>query len=144
QMRDANNHSDVIDLGTINLYNPFSATVASTNPTINGGTDGTITVTAQGGKLPYEYSYDNGANWSAVNSKSDCSQGSYAVKVKDANGSEQDLGTVTLADPGALAANVSKTDPTTFNGTDGTITVSNQNGGSGTYEYSYDGGSNWE
>ncbi|MCL3782761.1 hypothetical protein EMN47_20455, partial [Prolixibacteraceae bacterium JC049] len=43
-----------------------------------------------------------------------------------------------------LAANVSKTDPTTFNGTDGTITVSNQNGGSGTYEYSYDGGSNWE
>ncbi|MCL3778759.1 T9SS type B sorting domain-containing protein, partial [Prolixibacteraceae bacterium JC049] len=141
---DANNHSDVIDLGTINLYNPFSATVASTNPTINGGTDGTITVTAQGGKLPYEYSYDNGVNWSAVHSKSDCSQGSYAVKVKDANGSEQDLGTVTLADPGALAANVSKTDPTIFNGTDGTITVSNQNGGSGTYEYSYDGGSNWE
>ena len=43
-----------------------------------------------------------------------------------------------------MAGAVGKTDVTCFGANDGTITINNPTGGYGTYEYSIDGGSNWQ
>ena len=49
-----------------------------------------------------------------------------------------------ITQPAQLAGAVGKTDVTCFGANDGTITINNPTGGYGTYEYSIDGGSNWQ
>jgi hypothetical protein len=48
-----------------------------------------------------------------------------------------------ISQPALLSATVSKTDITCKGANDGTITISAPSGGSGTYQYSIDGGTNW-
>lgn len=69
----------------VNVSEPaaLTATVVSTNATCNGGNDGVITITANGGNGSFSYSIDNGVNWQTTNSFN-VAPGNYAVLVKDA------------------------------------------------------------
>src|SRR4029079_10949119 len=49
-----------------------------------------------------------------------------------------------ISQPGALNASVASTDVTCNGANDGTITITAPTGGYGTYEYSIDGGANWQ
>ncbi|MFD2942640.1 T9SS type A sorting domain-containing protein [Flavobacterium notoginsengisoli] len=99
---------------------------------------GRIVVSAMGGKTPYQYSINNGTNYSSTNSFSSLTPGTYAVKVRDA-----DLNTtshsVTINPVGSAPTITAIATNVTCQGLkNGTISVK-ASGGSGTYSYSLNG-----
>lgn len=66
-----------------------------THPT-QSNNNGTITIAAEGGVSPYEYSIDDGETWQSSGEFTGLAAGDYIVKVKDNEGIEVDGVTVTL------------------------------------------------
>jgi gliding motility-associated-like protein len=84
-VRDANNC--ITTLGTINVTEPpvLSAVIAGTiNATCDGGNNGTITVTANGGTPAYQYALNGGIYQSS--NILNAAPGSYTISVRDING----------------------------------------------------------
>lgn len=102
----------------------------------NGQNNGTITVTASGGVIPYLYSIDGGANWQAGNSFS-VAAGSYTITIQDANGCIITR-PVTVTEPLVLSASAIAGPASCDGGNNGTITIT-ANGGNPSYQYSLDG-----
>ncbi len=99
--------------------------------------NGTVQVIPQGGTPAYQYQLDDGA-FQTSSIFSDLSPGTYALTVLDANGCTTTCVT-TLTEPGQPACTIlEKTDVTCNQGTDGALTIA-ATGGSGSYEYSFDG-----
>lgn len=72
-----------------------STTMASTDVTVNGGSDGTATATATGGTSPYSYLWSNGGTTSTITG---LTAGTYVCFVTDANGC-LDEGDVVVNEP---------------------------------------------
>ncbi len=86
EMRDANYTQCVVDLGDQIIDEPdvLDATVVKTDPTCNGGNDGSITITSpSGGSGTYEYRLDAGS-WQSSGSFSGLSSATYSVQIRDA------------------------------------------------------------
>ncbi|MEI9911107.1 MAG: SprB repeat-containing protein [Bacteroidota bacterium] len=84
-VRDINNCP--VQVNNVNVTQPvvLAATATTANATCDGGNDGTITVTATGGTLPYQYS-TNGTNFQS-SAILNVAPGTFNnVTVKDANG----------------------------------------------------------
>ncbi|MBS1915615.1 MAG: hypothetical protein JST87_05015, partial [Bacteroidetes bacterium] len=150
QIQDANHTGCVIDLGSQTISYPatLSATVAATQPSCNGTNDGTIVISSpSGGSGSYNYSTDGGQTWtpSASYISTGFAPGTYDVQIQDANhtGCTIDLGSQTITYPVALSATVAATQPSCNGTNDGTIVISSPLGGSGSYNYSTDGGQTW-
>ncbi|ELR73222.1 internalin, putative [Fulvivirga imtechensis AK7] len=108
--------------------------------TCKGTSEGSITVTASGGWLNYEYSKDNGATYQTSNIFSNLGVGSYQVRVRDSGGCITSAQTVTISEPATtLSFTTSKQNVDCRNSSTGSITVS-ATGSWGTYEYSKDNG----
>lgn len=126
----------------------LSATVTSTPVTCYGASDGTVTISgASGGYGTYEYSVNGGIAWQSSGTFSSLSPGYYNVRIRDAAHTACSVilnGSLQITQPGALTANLSRTNVTCFGGNDGTISITNPAGGYGTYEYSIDGGTLWQ
>ncbi|MCK4854996.1 MAG: hypothetical protein KAT31_12055, partial [Bacteroidales bacterium] len=105
-----------------------------------GGIDGAIDVTVNGGTAPYSYSWGHGPTTEDVNS---LTAGTYSLNVIDGDGCEVDS-IFTVAEAVILGAIVDSTRITCVGGNDGAITLSVPSGGSGSYEYTIDGGSSWQ
>ncbi|MCH4821721.1 T9SS type A sorting domain-containing protein [Gramella lutea] len=115
---------------------------SSTPATCFDGSDGSITVgNMSGGTPPYQFSLDNDIFQSELTFE-DLAAGNYTIFVTDANGCAMQK-TVSVSQPELMGADLSKTNVTCYENTDGTITVSNPEGGSGNYRYSLDGTS-WQ
>ncbi|UII30376.1 gliding motility-associated C-terminal domain-containing protein [Fulvivirga ulvae] len=114
----------------------ITASTSTTDASCNGGSDGTIDVTASGGTGTLEYSLD-GVNFQASNQFTGLSAGSYTVTVRDANLCTITVGAV-INEPLVITASTSTTDASCNGGSDGTIDVT-ASGGTGTLEYSLDG-----
>jgi len=71
-----------------------------TNETCQACNNGSITIIATGGTLPYEYSIDGGANWQPSNMFLGLQAGSYSVVVRDAHGCETPSDIVVITEPG--------------------------------------------
>ena len=146
--------------GNLEITRPpkLNATVASTNLTCNGANDGKITISSPsggpssllptGGKYYYsingDHNYiDNGGIFTNLPPSS--ATVSYDVWIQDATDilCTVQLGPQTITEPALLSATVSSTEVTCFGAVDGTITISAPSGGSGTYQYSKDGGTHW-
>ncbi|NJN77766.1 MAG: hypothetical protein HC803_05075, partial [Saprospiraceae bacterium] len=126
---------------------PNSASITDvqhTQPTNCGVDDGTITIVANGGTAPLQYSIDGGLNFQASNTFTGLGGGTYQTVVRNSDNSCPVNGqSVTLIDrTPATIANVSSTNPTDCGLTDGTITITAA--GVGSLEYSIDGGNNWQ
>jgi hypothetical protein len=97
----------------------------------------TITVTATGGVLPYEFSLNDTifqpSNLFFVPS------GSYVITIKDSNGCSNKSDTIFLAEPLPISGTVVAT-PITCHGDSSTLTIT-AIGGVGAYEYSLNSGS---
>ncbi len=150
RIRDAANPACVITLnGSLNITQPavLNATVAKTNVTCNGSSDGTITITnPQGGYGTYEYSINGGGLWQASGSFTALATGSYDVRIRDAANTACVITlnpALVITEPAILAATVTPTDVTCFGSTDGIITITGATGGSGAYEYTINGGTAW-
>jgi len=107
----------------------------SVTNTTCGTNTGTITVTANGGQGPYEYSL-NGGTLQESPEFTELVGGQYEVLIRDANGCEGST-TVTVNEDVDFRFTVSNPTQATCGGTTGVLMV-NVNG-TGTYQYSLDG-----
>jgi gliding motility-associated-like protein len=71
----------------LTLTEPAAFTAFASAPTSAtcGATDGSLSVTAAGGTLPYEYSINGGSSWQPSNVFSNLAAGNYTVRARDAH-----------------------------------------------------------
>jgi gliding motility-associated-like protein len=120
---------EVIDLPPVTV-----TTVQTSDPTCNAGTDGSITVEADGGTGLYSYNWDIPATGSTVDQ---LGAGTYCVTISDDAGCTTDTCFV-LEEPAPLTLAVAdRQDVSCFGGMDGRIELSTT-GGAGTLTFSWD------
>ncbi|MBI4931790.1 MAG: SBBP repeat-containing protein [Bacteroidetes bacterium] len=118
--------------------------VTSTNLTCNGSGNGSISITASGGPLPYLYSDNGGSSYQAPNTFSNLSASTYTVVVKDNWGCKTSSYSVSITQPAVLSYSVSSSNVTScMSGYNGSITV-NASGGTTPYRYSDNGASTFQ
>jgi len=120
----------------------INAAITTGNSTC-GNSNGNILAIASGGSgNGYTYSLD-GNTWSGSGSFTSLVDSTYLVLIKDGSGCTK-LFSATITDAnGPVIQTVNKTNVSCSGGTDGTITISSVNGGSGTLMYRVDG-SPWQ
>ncbi|MEO2050379.1 MAG: T9SS type B sorting domain-containing protein [Allomuricauda sp.] len=121
---------------------PLAITPTVTDVSCNGGSDGSIVLAASGGEAPYMYSIDNGATFQVSNTFVNLVAGTYDVAIRDANNCVETV-QVTITEPDPIVAEATITQVYTCLQL-GEITVGNvtpTSGGSGSYQYSINGGS---
>ncbi|MCG3166749.1 MAG: hypothetical protein POELPBGB_02531 [Bacteroidia bacterium] len=117
------------------------SSASSTNASC-GNSNGGILVTATGGTGTLQYKLDNGA-YQSTGSFSNLASGSYVVTVKDANNCTVSAN-VTVNNFGAPTLSVLSTTNVSCNGGDDGTIILNATGGTGTLQYSIDGGDNFQ
>ena len=137
QVKDANGcynvYSGYFDTLIVTRLSPISATVTTT---VANCTNGTASVSASGGSLPYTYLWSNGANGNFVTG---LSQGNIACTITDAQGcTANGYGFVTQGV--VLGVNPSITNATCLANNGSVITFGS--GGTPPYSYSYSNGQN--
>ncbi|MFD2603433.1 T9SS type A sorting domain-containing protein [Flavobacterium suzhouense] len=106
---------------------------SQTNVSCNGGSNGSATVTATGGTMPYTYSWVPASGSSATITGKPA--GTYVATVTDANGCTS-MQSFTITQPTALTATTTQTNVSCFGANNGSATVI-VSGGTGTYTYSW-------
>lgn len=98
---DTGNTSE-ISIATVNYPNQVTATIAKTDVTSDGASDGSITITSAGGQGTYEYSNNGGNTWQDNNVFNGLSVGAYSVFTRDkmdtSNVSGETIVTINLPD----------------------------------------------
>ena len=130
--------------GTFTITEPAAITASESNTTITCyGDNATVTITATGGTSPLSYTFDSVTNSTGIFTHVAGANLTYSVT--DANSCTAATGTVTITQPAIMTATVTSTNAACAgNYNSGTITISNPAGGSGSYEYSINGGSTWQ
>ncbi|OFY70837.1 MAG: hypothetical protein A3G23_11995 [Bacteroidetes bacterium RIFCSPLOWO2_12_FULL_37_12] len=103
-----------------------TATITSTEPSCNGSSNGSATVSPSGGLSPYTYLWTGGQTASIATG---LSAGTYNVTVTDANLCNFNT-SVTLSDPTALSASTSGTNPNCNSSSNGSATATPSGGAS--------------
>ncbi len=131
----------------VGIYNVTTVTVThttvNTNPLCNGASNGSIVVTASGGTAPYQYSIDGGTTWQSSNTFSGLSAGTYNVIAEDDGGNQSTVSSEVLTNPVAVSYTDTPTNPLCNGSSNGSIVLAGA-GGDGSYQYSIDGGSNFQ
>jgi gliding motility-associated-like protein len=110
----------------------------STNPSLcSGGTNGSATISVQGGVAPYGYSWSNGGIGQTI---SNMIAGTYSVTVSDANGCTLTLPAIINNIDGPVLTSITTTNPSCNQFNDGTI-YSQITGGVGPFNYTLNGSS---
>ncbi len=125
---------------TIAQDSPLTLSITTTDVICNGDDNGTITIVANGGEAPYEYSIDGGTSYQILNTFNNLTAANYAIRVRDANNCTiDDIASISQPDPlSASAAVISLTE--CYPGLGAEVRITNANGGTAPYEYSFDGG----
>jgi gliding motility-associated-like protein len=133
--KEANGCQNTLSI-TVDEPTPLVASSAMVPVVCNGQSNGTVTVAANGGVGPYEYSADGGVTWQPSN-VFNLPAGSYSVLVRDFNGCQRPQ-TVVVTEPVALTASSLNSNASCNGGNDGTIVISAAGGNAG-FTYSIDG-----
>lgn len=153
RIRDKVNTACSSEITTISITqaDPLSFTSSQTDVSCNGGSDGTITITAAGGSgSGYDYSKDNGATWQTSEVFEDLSAGDYEIMIRDQSNTScsSDAKTIRIEEPTAITFSITQYNVSCNGGDDGEIVVTANGGvggsGSGTYQYSNDNGATWQ
>ncbi|MEK7256359.1 MAG: SprB repeat-containing protein, partial [Bacteroidota bacterium] len=117
--------------------------VTATSPSNCGVNNGSISVTASG-TAPLEFSINNGATWQSSNSFTGLAGGNYIIKVRNAicEVAWANNPAVLTAPSAPVISNVTATNPTACGANNGFIGIT-ATGGSGSFEYSINGGGAW-
>ena len=114
-----------------------------TNVSCFGGNDGSLSVNASGATAPYQYSIDGGTTWQTSNTFNTLNAGTYTIDIKDNNNCSDNVN-ITITEPTILVVNQGTvTNVSCFGGNDGSLSV-NASGATAPYQYSIDGGTNWQ
>ncbi len=118
---------------TVTIVQPtaLTGTPSQTNTTCNNVCDGTASVLAGGGTMPYTYRWNPGAQ--TTSSVTGLCDGTYTFSLTDAN-SCLVTNSVTITEPVVLSANPSATNVSCSGLCDGVVT-SNPSGGTSPYSY---------
>lgn len=140
QVKDANSCTSTWSSNPVTITEPAAINVsAATTPvTCNGGTDGSITITATGGTGTLTYSIDGGATYNNNNVFSALKAGSYPISVKDANGCTA-TATVNVTEPAVLIASITPKDQQICSGSGAISMDGNPGGGNGGYTHLWTG-----
>ncbi|MCB0395942.1 MAG: T9SS type A sorting domain-containing protein [Flavobacteriales bacterium] len=112
---------------------PLSATISNkVNVTCNGGNNGSVTVSASGGTMPYSYLWDD-AQQQTTNKATGLTAGTYTVRVIDVD-KDTVWATATLNEPTAIAHIFAETQASCQSSCNGSLMV-NVTGGSVPYTY---------
>ncbi|MBI2270592.1 MAG: hypothetical protein HYU69_09605 [Bacteroidetes bacterium] len=120
---------------TVTSAGALVASVTKTNLQCNGAGNGSATVSASNGTVPYTYAWSTGSTAATVTGLSAIT---YSVTVTDANGCKSIM-PVNISQPSPIPLGMTAT-ATTCNNPNGTSTVS-ATGTSGPYTYSWSSGS---
>ncbi|TVZ51926.1 T9SS type B sorting domain-containing protein [Dokdonia sp. Hel_I_53] len=101
RITDSNGCSVTSVVHTIDPLVPVTATETHIDPTCNGDTNGSITLTATSGEAPFTYSIDGGTTFVSSNVFGGLSAGTYNYVVRDSKQCE-DTGSITLNDPAPI------------------------------------------
>lgn len=128
--------NDVILITEVTEPAPLSLSFASSdyngvNVSCNGGSDGTLAVSAQGGIQPYSFAWSSGDTQPQL---SGLSAGNYTVSITDARGCKLE-GSTTLTEPPALDLQATFTNPNCDGPATGFIQVNSSTGGTPPYQY---------
>ena len=129
-----------IDSVIINEPTAIAPTVAvNSNVTCNGGADGSLTVTPNGGTSPYTFLWSNGAGTATITG---LTAGTYTVTVTDGNGcTETASGTIT--EPVAIVTAVTLINNAGCNGAcDGAALAAVTSGGTAPFTFQWSNGGN--
>ena len=151
QMRDAGHIACVTILDpALEITEPqaLSATVTYTDITCNGASNGSITINGSaGGYGSYQYSINGGTSWQSTPAFIGLAAGAYNVVMRDAASKSCVLvldPNLIIFEPTALSASFNSTNVTCYGASDGTIIISGETGGYGSYEYTINGGATWQ
>lgn len=123
-----------ISTGTVTITDPSSITITanSNSATCNGGSNGSINITASGATSPYSYVWSNGSTTEDV---SGLVAGNYSVVVFDAKGCS-DTTAIAIFQPTLLTLSISVTPATCDTCPDGSVSAA-VSGGTGAYSYAW-------
>ncbi|MCW3103057.1 MAG: hypothetical protein JWO09_1497 [Bacteroidetes bacterium] len=137
-VQDANGCQFTTSAVVTDLSGLTASITAQANVSCNGGTNGSVTVTASGSTAPYSYSFNAGA-FGASGTFSGLAAGSYTITAKDGNGCTIAV-PVTITQPSVLTGVIAtQTNVSCFGGTNGAVSVT-AGGGTTPYTYSINGG----
>lgn len=142
-VRDANNCDTTLSFSITAPAQALSLSVASVGG-VNcfGDNNGSVSLTANGGTAPYQFSF-NGGPFVASASFTGLSSGTFTAVLRDANACTDSF-QVTI--PGPLAPvnfTVNAISPTSCTANDGSIGFTGLSGGTPPYRFSIDGGTNF-
>ena len=109
---------------------PLEATITSTDPSCNGGSNGSATATPVGGTAPYIYLWSTGATSQTISS---LTAGTYSVIIED-DYFFQDTAYVTIGQPTVITSSASTVQPTCPCDATGSLNLS-ASGGTPPYTY---------
>lgn len=108
----------------------------NTNVSCNGGNNGSVALTPNGGTSPYQYFWSVGGQ--TTSSVTDLSAGNYSATVTDAKGCQKTSG-YTISQPLPITITLTQTNVSCFNGSNGIVNT-NVSGGTSPYTYSWSPG----
>jgi len=108
------------------------STATATNVLCNGGTNGNVNLSVNGGTAPYTYAWNNSAITQDI---SNLAVGTYSVIITDDNGCTQ-TSSITVTQPNAIVPSTTVTDVLCNAGTNGDVNLS-VNGGTAPYTYAW-------
>ncbi|MBN4066107.1 SprB repeat-containing protein, partial [Candidatus Amoebophilus asiaticus] len=117
----------------------ITTSVASTDVSCNGGSDGTIDLTISGGTLPYTYSWSTGATTEDITG---LIAGPYSVLITDNNGCTINENAV-ISEPTLISPSTSVQNISCFGFSDGAIDLT-VSGGTPPYTFSWSNGATTE
>jgi hypothetical protein len=137
------NISEAVNV-TVEQPEQVSVSATTTDVSTYQGSDGSISLSATGGKGSYEYSIDNGDSWQESSNFSNLYAGTYLILARDGEeiNNVSEILEVTLTEPVAVQS-TNVTDVTTYGGNDGIIEIIPTVDLS-TYQYSVNGGDSWK
>ena len=128
-----------IDDGSCYFTLNYSVTTSIVN--CFGGSDGSISITSNGGTDPYQYSVLGNTNWQNLGIFNGLIAGSYNIVVRDTN-SCSDTFNVIISQPDHIIATTTFNNPS-CSANDGSISVF-ASGGTPPYQYTINGGITWQ
>lgn len=124
----------------INQPEEITATITPKAVSCYEGNDGELHIDqVLHGQAPYQYSIDGGLNWQNTPVFDQLTAGDYTIMIQDALGCTAIMDPVTISQPTPLAFTAKGSNETLAGANDGTISISDQQGGTGPYDYSLNG-----